>query len=57
MKSNQKFKKKGIMLLSAVLAAFLLTLVASGYFMTLNGSFNAIRSGGEAMQAQRYAEI
>ena len=57
MKSNQKFKKKGIMLLSAVLAAFLLTLVASGYFMTLNGSFNAIRSGGEAMKAQRYAEI
>ena len=57
MKSNQKFKKKGMMLLSAVLAAFLLTMVASGYFMTLTGSFNAIKSGGEAMQAQRYAEI
>ena len=57
MKSNQKFKKKGMMLLSAVLAAFLLTMVASGYFMTLTGSFNAIKSGGEAIQAQRYAEI
>ena len=57
MKSNQKFKRKGMMLLSAVLAAFLLTMVASGYFMTLSGSFNAIRSGGEAIQAQRYAEI
>jgi len=57
MKSNQKFKRRGMMLLSAVLAAFLLTMVASGYFMTLTGSFNAIKSGGEAIQAQRYAEI
>ena len=52
-----KLKKRGMMLLSAVLAAFLLTMVASGYFMTLTGSFNAIKSGGEALQAQRYAEI
>lgn len=52
-----KLKKRGMMLLSAVLAAFLLTMVASGYFITLTGSFNAIKSGGEALQAQRYAEI
>ena len=50
-------RKRGMMLLSAVLAAFLLTMVASGYFMTLTGSFNAIKSGGEALQAQHYAEI
>ena len=45
------------MLLSAVLGTFLLTMAAAGYFIVLSGSFNAIKSGGEAMQAQRYAEI
>ena len=46
-----------MMLLSAVLGTFLLTMAAAGYFIVLSGSFNAIRSGGEAIQAQRYAEI
>ena len=45
------------MLLSAVLGTFLLTMAAAGYFIVLSGSFNAIKSGGEAMQAHRYAEI
>ena len=46
-----------MMLLSAVLGTFLLTMAAAGYFIVLSGSFNAIKSGGDAIQAQRYAEI
>ena len=46
-----------MMLLSAVLGTFLLTMAAAGYFIVVSGSLNAIKSGGEAIQAQRYAEI
>jgi hypothetical protein len=32
-------------------------MAAAGYFIVVSGSLNAIKSGGEAIQAQHYAEI
>ena len=44
-------------MLSAILGTFLLTMAAAGYFIVLSSGFGAVKSTGEAMQAQRYAEI
>lgn len=45
------------MLLSVILGTFLFTMAAAGYFVVLSGGFGAVKSTGEAIQAQRYAEM
>ena len=54
---NRKYKKSGSLLLSAVLATVLFTMLAGGYFATVSSGFNAIKSTNDALQAQQYAEI
>mgnify|MGYP000901569780 CR=1 FL=1 len=56
-KCARRLNKRGSILISAVLAAILLTMVSVGYFATLTGSFGAVKSSGDALEAQRVAEI
>ena len=56
-KCARRLNKRGSILISAVLAALLLTMVSVGYFATLTGSFGALKSSGDALEAQKVAEI
>ena len=56
-KCARRLNKRGSILISAVLAAILLTMVSVGYFATLTSSFGAVKSSGDALEAQKVAEI